>query len=249
MMRSSSLSKAGLVTGVVGLLSAISLSPIAALGQSSDTNSSSSEASVTVEAECKWFIYNVPSNITLSPEGDQKYAGKALTLTGSTTDLTIRKSGTDAGADSFSNCSFFGSKTNPILYAEVGGTAFDATYGGSNTEDTGMDFTIAIDNTRDENSGFKVDAGQCTNNTDVWNEDVNGNTHHFLTDTYTDSPMLSFTSNADVNNSLTSGADTQECQSDFTYEVTIPADQTPSNPGETYSYTGPSVEITAVYFN
>lgn len=243
MMRSSSFSKAGLVTGVVGLLSAISLSPIAALGQSSDTNSSSSEASVTVEAECKWFIYNAPSNITLSPEGNQKYAGQALTLTGSTTDLTIRKSGTDAGVDSFSNCSFFGSKTNPTLYAEVEGTKFDATYGVSDTEDTGMDFTIATDG----NSGFKVDAGECTNNTEVWNEDVNSNTHYFLTTSYTDSPMLSFTSNADVNNSLTSEADTQECQSDFTYEVTIPAGQTPSNPGETYSYTGPSVKITALY--
>lgn len=243
MMRSSSLSKAGLVTGVVGLLSAISLSPIAALGQdgqANDTNSSSSEASVTVEAECKWFIYNVPSNITLSPEGNQKYAGQALTLTGSSTDLTIRKSGTDQGADSFSDCSFFGSKTDPTLLAEVDGTKFDATYGGSNTEDTGMDFTIATDG----NSGFKVKAGECTANTDVWNENVDGK---FLTDSYLVSPVLTFTSNADVNNSLTSETDTQECQSDFTYEVTIPAGKTPDSPGETYSYTGPSVEFTAMY--
>lgn len=243
MMQNAFLSRAGLVTGILGLFVATGLSPIAALGQTNDTGSSDSTASVTVEAECKWFLYNVSNSIILTPTGSSNYSGQALTLQGTATDITIRKSGSDQGVDSFSDCSFFGAKTNPTIYAEVVGTTFDATYGEANTEDIGMDFSIATDGL----SGFKVDAGECTSNTDVWNEDVNDNTHYFLTESFTDSPMLSFTSNADVNNSLTSEADTQECQSDFAYEVTIPADLTPSQPGESYSYTGPSVKITAMY--
>ena len=240
-------SRLGLVIGVLGLLLVSSLSPSAAIGQSNDTESSNSTASVEIEAECKWFVYNVPASVSLSPEGAAKYTGNELALKATATDITIRKSGSDEGADSFSDCSFFGDKTFPTLYAHVGGTSFDATYGAEDTEDTGMDFTIEDDG----ESGFKLDASECTNNTGIWNHDTNAETdgHYFLTGSYLDSPFLKMTSLSDVNNSLTGEEDTQECVTDLDYEVMIPADLEPNQPSETYNYEGPSVEITVVYFN
>ena len=242
-------SRLGLVIGVLGLLLVSSLSPSAAIGQGQeeDSESSNSTASVEIEAECKWFVYNVPASVSLSPDGEAKYTGNELALKATATDITIRKSGSDAGADSFSDCSFFGNKTFPTLNAEVGGTDFNATYGDQDTEDTGMDFTI----NQDGESGFKLDASECDSNTDVWSHPNNSNDgQYFLTESFTDSTLLTMTSLSNVNNFLTAEDDnTQECVTDLDYEVMIPADLEPSKPSETYNYEGPSVEITVVYSN
>lgn len=240
MMSSTLMSKTSLVLAVLGLVAVISLNPLSAFGNGNNKGGGESEieARVTVPAECNWFVYGIPSKMTLSSQANEKYVGEELPLQDSF-NMVVRKSGSNEGASSYKDCSFFGDKERPELVANISDSEFEASYGNgnANAKDSEMDFDVSMDG----KSGFKASAGECDANKDVWTAE----TTKFLQTTTTS--LLQFNDLEDVKNVLTEEAHTQVCKSKIIYEVNIPANLTPSNAGETYSYSGPTATITVSY--
>lgn len=215
-----------------------------AVGEESDVAVDSVSVSSTVVTEelCVWRVLNVPASVELSP-GGLEYEGVALSLTstysGSGSGLNVYSSGNTSDGNNLEtgqqDCTFYGVKTRPILSVAVGDGDFTATtdVGGTPTNDDALSFSASIADSNALSFDFEYRGGvDCNAKWSYTDVELDGST---LTDV-----ALSISDLAQVTSPVNAG-DVDRCALDYTISITVPADLTPSYPGNSYDWEGPSL--------
>ena len=216
-----------------------------------DTDSQAASASVATEELCTWFITNMPANATMAPAaegsgnnlaGEDEYDGTTFDMVKTEdSDMQVYTSGNlgTGSAEANTECTFYDAKKGFTLTHTVSGTTFTATYGDDDTADTDMNFDIdgtlplTIDGT--ENTCFTAadadeeDSGWTLTDSTMSAAD---SSNDFLSLSYANTAMVNTTSSSD------------RCDVGIEFRVTVPADMTPSAPGETYTWSGPTITNT-----
>ena len=220
-----------LAASILGLIFSIGAMPVA-LGETAGMSSS-----VVTEEECTWKMMNAPSVITLSPTvGGSEYEGVALTISATLTDFDVHSTGnldTTPSLTEHNECTFYGTGnvTRPIVSMSIGNGSFTATYGDSNTADNALDFDLDADNAFD----ITWSASDCAAK---WTQSGLNLHATALTGTLVTIPLIGNVTDpvADAN-----PGSNDRCVDDLAFEVTIPANRKPAAPGETYTWTGPTL--------
>jgi len=215
-----------------------------ASGAESDVDSSSVSVSSTVTTEelCVWRVLNVPASVVLS-SGGLEYEGTALDLvstkSGTGSGLNVYSSGNTNAGDSLEtgqqDCTFYGVKTRPILRMTVADGDFTATttVDSSQTEDTALSFSASVAGSNGLDFDFEVrDGTTCDAKWSFADLSLDGST---LTGT-----ALSISALADVTSPVNAGQ-VDRCALDYTISITVPAELTPTYPGNDYTWEGPSL--------
>lgn len=217
------------------------------------TEASSQSASVTsvvvTEELCTWYMLGAPSAISLTTnEPGMEYEGPALSLSATMThsgslSMNVYASGNQTGGQlwgdsEYSECTFYGVKSRPIVTVTVEDYEFTAeaadrsvggvTYAGG--PDSAMSFSASVD--RPIALDFTTRAATCTGYT--------------LTDiSFTGSTLwaapIKISSLDTVTTPVNSSGDSKRCSQEYTISATVPAELNPTYPGNTYTWTGPSI--------
>lgn len=215
-----------------------------ASGEETDVDSSSVSVSSTVVTEelCVWRVLNVPASVTLTTGG--------LEYEGTTLDLTSTKSGEGAGLNVYSSgntnagdsletgqqdCTFYGVKTRPILRMSIADGDFTATtlVDSTSTEDTALSFSADVAGSNGLDFDFEVrDGTTCDVKWSYADLSLDGSN--------TSGTALSISALSDVTSPVNAGQ-VDRCALDYTISITVPAELTPTYPGNTYTWEGPSL--------
>lgn len=237
-----------------GLIAALGMgSSLAAVAEqgTSDTDPvvSSTSSEVLTEEACTWYMLGAPSAISLAAgfESDgaggfttvpQEYVGQDLVVSsalGDTSDLSLNvyQSGnfTPGSATTTSECTFYSPTNAPVITFTVADTDFDATYG-AGTADTTQNFTAS------ETKPLSV--GLVGQNCDAkWT--VSSATSLYSTVLTGMGMTIADTSDVTVPAAADAG---DRCVSDMTVSTTIPGGMgEPAAAGQTYTWTGPTLQI------
>jgi len=202
-----------------------------ALGQ--DANMSSS---ILTEEECTWVMMNAPSSLALAPAvAGTEYEGVALDISVTSSDFDVHSTGnldTTPTLDSHNECTFYGegNVTRPIVAMTIADADFTATYD-SGTADTNLDFSLDADNALDI-------AWSATDCNVKWTQSGLNLHASALTGTLLTIPVI-----GNVTDPVADGlaGSNDRCQEDIGFTVTIPANMKPASPGQTYTWTGPTL--------
>lgn len=220
---------------------------------SADSSSATVTSTVTTEELCTWYLLGAPSSLALEAGtdgngNDLEYEGVALSLSAElvhadSASLTAYSSGNESGDnlwgdDEYSECTFYGEATRPIVTVELADIEFTAATSGTadpaNQADTAVSFSAAA--TSQLNFDFTTRGSTCT----TWTlDDIS-----VTSDATKQGVPMKITSLNDVGNPVNQASDAKRCSRDSTISVTVPANLTPTYPGQEYVWTGPTVTYT-----
>lgn len=194
--------------------------------------------SVVTEELCTWYMLGAPSEISLTPAvAGTEYEGDEILVSDSfneadTAELNVYSSGNVSAGDrtTYGNCTFYSAPKRPTVTMSVVNGDFVARAGASDT-DTVMNFEAAGSN------GLLVDLTSSCNA--KWTAaDLNLKTGSLTGE------ALKIATLADVDSRVTSPvsgvAGNDRCKADFVIKINIPGAKTPTYPGRTYTWSGPS---------
>lgn len=204
----------------------MSFSPASAVNATTDT-------SVVTEELCTWYMLGAPSSIALAPAvAGTEYEGDAIEVSQSfaaadSEDLNVYSSGnvTSGSRTTYGNCTFYSAPLKPVVTMSIDDADFSATAGVGGT-DAPMDFSATTGNE------FAVD--QTSSCVSKWTASDLALKTGALSATFLTIPIL-----ADVDARVT-GTGTDRCSTDFAIKINIPGNKTPTYPGQTYSWSGPT---------
>jgi hypothetical protein len=189
--------------------------------------------SVVTEELCTWYMLGAPSSIALAPAvAGTEYEGDAIEVSKSfdaaeNADLNVYSSGnvTEGTRTTYGNCTFYSAPQKPTVTMSIADADFSATaaIGGV---DAPMDFSASTGNE------FKID--QTSSCAVKWTATDLALKTGSLSATFLTIPTL-----ADVDARVT-GTGNDRCSADFTIKINIPANKTPTYPGQSYSWSGPA---------
>lgn len=225
-----------------GTLAASSIFTMLVLSTTVYTAASAVEAdtdsSIPTEELCTWYMLGAPTAITLEPaDNTVEYEGDAINVSDSFSgdnNLNVYTSGNvNAGSrTTHSECTFYSDPAGADVTVALDGTAFTATaQGDSPSADTAMNFSAQAGNPLALALTGSCDA--------LWSSA---------------SPALSSTTatsilsmaQADVKDRVatTTAGDNDRCGKDLAISINIPAGMTPTYPGVTYAWAGPTLTTT-----
>ena len=199
------------------------------------------QSEVPTNLWCTWYINGLDASITLeSPnEGTDEYEGETLLLTGTQADQEVLVAGYTAGAspsildrapesDDY-DCSWYNSEQGVKVTVTSDGDGFsaEAAAGGPDSE---MGWTLdeeAIAVTYTANPD-----GSCAGWTVASALDIDGDLATI------DAAVFPYASVAETE---------EDCSWSSTFAVNMPAGMMPTYPGQTYTFTGPTLETSVVF--
>ena len=216
------------LVAVSGLVLSLSANFATASAETAATSSS-----VVTEELCTWYMLGAPSSITLAPASEgTEYEGDAIEVSDAFTasaneDLNVYSSGPSVSASrtTYANCTFYGAPTRPIVTMSIGDADFTAT-AASGGADAPMDFAASDGNELDVDQSSSCVAKWTTADLALKTGGLSGN-------------LITIPTIGNVDSRVT-GDGNDRCSADFTVKINIPADKTPTYPGQTYSWSGPS---------
>lgn len=215
------------IMAISGLLLSFGLSNSMANAETATTGTS-----VVTEELCTWYMLGAPSSIALVPAGEGvEYQGDEIEVSKSflasdEADLNVYSSGnvTEGDRETYGSCTFYSAPTRPIVTMSIEDANFTA-----QAASGGADSTMNFD--AENTNGLLVDqTGTCDAK---WNKaDLD-----LKSGALSGTPMtISTLSNVD--DRVTDSND--RCSVNFTVKINIPGGKTPTYPGQTYSWEGPS---------
>ena len=233
----------GLTVSIPGLIAALAAVPMAAATSGDQTADTTSV--ITTEEECTWYLLNAPGTLTLAPAtAGTEYEGIALDISATVTDFNVHSSGNQNAGDETTHqeCTFYGdgNKSRPIVTVTASDSAFDAAYVDSDADgtptvtDDPMSFTVTDTNA--------LDLTWAANNCDAKWAQTDLTLYGADGATTLSEVILEITDVATVTSNVAATADANDrCKEDITVGVQIPANMKPASPGDTYTWTGPTV--------
>ena len=242
----------GILSILAGLLLLIGASAFTAGASFSDNtagsqNGSDSATTSTVDSQekCTWFLTGIQASISLEVSAGGtggKYDGTEMTLNkAADTDLTLYTSGNlGAGtADANTECTFYNDKTGASVSNSI--SSYSVTAADEDGADGQMDFNLTNTNP------LKVTytKGTCWNNANSdsgasdWT--VNETAINMYGVGHNSGSVMSLTYANTLQVNTTSAS--ERCSAGSNYELKVPANLEPRNPGQNITFTGPSVSF------
>jgi hypothetical protein len=216
------------LVAVSGLVLSLSANFATASAETANTNSS-----VVTEELCTWYMLGAPSSITLAPaSAGTEYEGDAIEVSDTFAssgdeDLNVYSSGnvTSGSRSTYGNCTFYSAPTRPTVTMSIGDADFTAT-AASGGADNEMDFVAT--------TGNELDVDETSSCVEKWTT-----TDLALKTSALSGDLITIPTIGDVDSRVT-GTGNDRCSADFTVKINIPAGKTPTYPGQTYSWSGPT---------
>lgn len=216
------------LVAVSGLILSLSANFASASAETAATSSS-----VVTEELCTWYMLGAPSSITLAPaSAGTEYEGDAIEVSDAFTasaneDLNVYSSGnvTSGSRSTYGNCTFYSAPTRPTVTMSIGDADFTAS-AASGGADNAMDFAAT--------TGNELDVDQSSSCAAKWTA-----TDLALESSALSGDLITISTIGDVDSRVT-GTGNDRCSADFTVKISIPAGKTPTHPGQTYSWSGPT---------
>ncbi len=211
-------------------ISGLTLSVSATLSTAS-ADPATTGTQVVTEELCAWQIIGAPSSITLEPAvPGTEYEGDAVQVSDAfaeadTAELNVYSSGnvTTGSRTTYGNCTFYSAPTRPVVTMSIGDADFTAM--AESGADSSMDFEATTGNEFNVDQTSSCDAKWTTADLNLKSEALSG-------------VIMSILTLADVDSRVT-GTGTDRCKADFEIKINIPGGQTPTYPGQTYTWSGP----------
>ena len=213
---------------VSGLLFSLSTS-----FSNANADPAATSTSVVTEELCTWYMLGAPSAIALTPSiAGTEYEGDEILVSDSfveadETELNVYSSGnvTQGNRSTYGNCTFYSAATRPTVTMSISDGDFTAS-AGIGGADTVMDFEANTENS------LVVDQ------TSSWDAKWTAADLSLKAAAPSGVPLTIPTLSA-VDNRVT-GTGNDRCKADFTIKINIPGSKTPTYPGQTSSWSGPS---------
>jgi len=233
---------AGLTAAGAGLaLVAASIAAGGALAEEADgvTREAPTSGAAVMKEQCTWYIEGVQDSVTMAAVEDAEYDGTELEMSEEPGALSVYFSGNEGLGiiDAHSACTWFGEENRDGIEVtmSVDGTSFlaEAAVGGN---DDGMDFSASTA------LPFMV---EFTNGGDLCR--TGGGASAWEVNPLVVNEMLTSATVMTQTELNTTGVPSDDpgsndaCTSATEWSVTIPANKQPSYPGESYTFTGPTV--------
>ncbi len=221
------------LVAVSGLVLSLSANFATASAETAATSSS-----VVTEELCTWYMLGAPSSITLAPASEgTEYEGDAIEVSDAFTasankDLNVYSSGnvTAGSRTTYGNCTFYSAPTRPTVSMSIGDADFTAT-ASTGGVDTTMDFAASTGNELNVDQTSDCNVKWTLSDLALKTAALSGNVMTISTLGNVDSRVSSPVGD-------TAGND--RCSADYTIKINIPAGKTPTYPGQTYSWSGPT---------
>ena len=204
-----------------------------------ETAATTGATAATIE-DCEWYLEGVATELSLINDSGMEYVGDDYDLTATVDELKVFLSGTDVEDD---RCSF---------YDDVRGAGVEVSWSGP----VGFANVVAGDTSLDWELGDALEDGPAVSSLDIAYTPVVGScdvafgvgASVSITNAAT-SPLtpaqISDLSTQSFNPAAEEGSATfAKCTLNATYSVKLPGGQTPSNPGDSYTFAGPSITTT-----
>ena len=232
-----------LLIGAAAFSATASFSDSTASDQDGDTSATTSV--VDSQEKCTWYLTGIQASISLEVTAGgtgSKYDGTELTLgKAADADLTVYTSGNEGAgsADANTECTFYNGKSGVSVANSINTFAITA------SDEVGAD--LAMGYNLGSANPLKITYAQTT----CWNAgDIDEGTNDWtfnptaieMYDETHDSGSvmsLSYTNTLQVNTTSSS----ERCSASSSYEMKVPANLEPTNPGQNITFTGPSVSF------
>jgi hypothetical protein len=191
-------------------------------------------ASADTILQCGWRISGVESSIALAnAEPTLEYVGTEYTLAGSNTGIKIHLSG---DADEGTRCSFYNDYKGAQVKVSWDGTTF------TGTPDNSLDWAVT-----DKALGITYTDEACVADW-VTEESLTIAAEFEAGDEVVPAAILatSVDTSAEYSPDAVTGATFPSCGFSVAYTTAIPSNKTPTSPGTTYSFVGPTLTSTLV---
>ena len=216
------------LVAVSGLVLSLSANFATASAQNAATSSS-----VVTEELCTWYMLGAPSSITLAPASEgTEYEGDAIEVSDTFAssggeDLNVYSSGnvTSGSRSTYGNCTFYSAPTRPTVTMSIASDSFTAS-AATGGADSSMNFVAS--------TGNELDVDQSSSCAAKWTA-----TDLALKSSALSGDLITISTIGDVDSRVT-GTGNDRCSADFTVKINIPAGKTPTYPGQTYSWSGPT---------
>lgn len=216
------------LVAVSGLVLSLSANFATASAQNASTSSS-----VVTEELCTWYMLGAPSSITLAPASEgTEYEGDAIEVSDTFDsiggeDLNVYSSGnvTSGSRSTYGNCTFYSAPTRPTVTMSIASDSFTAS-AATGGADSSMNFVAS--------TGNELDVDQSSSCAAKWTA-----TDLALKSSALSGDLITISTIGDVDSRVT-GTGNDRCSADFTVKINIPAGKTPTYPGQTYSWSGPT---------
>jgi hypothetical protein len=204
-----------------------------------ETAATTGATAATIE-DCEWYLAGVATELELINDTGMEYVGDDYELTATNDAVKVYLSGTDVEDD---RCSF---------YDDVRGAGVEVSWTGSagfanvDTSDTSLDWQLGDD----------LEVGPAVSSLDIAYTPVVGSCDvafgdgdSVSIDNVATSPLtpaqISDLSTQSFNPAAAVGSATfAKCTLNASYSVKLPGGRTPSNPGDSYTFAGPSITTT-----
>ena len=204
------------------------------------------DAAADTLAACAWYVSGVDPTVSLTNESGMEYVGDDYELSGSnTTPISIFFSGSDSPD---SRCSFYDDEKGVSVEVSWSGTAFVKGGGDASLDFEAGDGLEDASNNVDGQSSFNItyDAvvGSCTGG---WNSGATERITGIAVPPLTPASIADEDVATNFSPTLTGGSATfASCELNANYSTWLPGGKTPSNPGSSYNFTGPTLTTTVV---
>ncbi len=221
------------LVAVSGLVLSLSANFATASAQNASTSSS-----VVTEELCTWYMLGAPSSITLAPASEgTEYEGDAIEVSDTFAssggeDLNVYSSGnvTSGSRSTYGNCTFYSAPTRPTVTMSIASDSFTAS-AATGGADSSMNFVAS--------TGNELNVDQTSTCNIKWTRSDLALKTAALSGNVMTIPTL-----GDVDSRVSSPvgdtAGNDRCSADFVIKINIPAGKTPTYPGQTYSWSGPT---------
>ena len=222
------------IFGLSGLSSGIAATTVGGTSSFDTTNT----ASADTLAACSWYVSGVDPSVTLSNASGMEYVGNDYELSGENSQaVSIFFSGSSSPDD---RCSFYDDEKGVNVAVSWDGTEFTAS--GS---DHSLDFKAGDLLEDPASNGGDPSTFNITYTKEGCNDDWTAGSSVKISDGST--PPLHPASIADASvashyePTLKSGATFASCDLGASYSAWLPGGRTPTNPGSSYAFTGPTL--------
>jgi len=202
-----------------------------------------SSADADTLAACAWYVSGVDPSVTLSNTSGMEYVGNDYELSGQNSgDIGIFFSGSSSPDQ---RCSFYDDEKGVSVNVSWTGTSFS-----TGTGDASLDFAAgdALEDPTSNGDGvssFNITYTKGTCGSDwvagATQKITSGATPPLTPASISDEDVL-----ANYSPTLTSGASFASCNLAAAYSTWLPGGKTPTNPGSSYSFVGPTLTTQVV---
>jgi hypothetical protein len=238
-----------ILAGFLLLIGAAAFSATASFSDStaSDQDGATSATTSVVDSQekCTWYLTGIQESISLEVTAGGtggKYDGTEMTLgKNADADLTVYTSGNQGAgnADGNTECTFYNGKTGVAVANSIGVYSVTATDGSG--PDDQMDFDLSSSNP------LKITYSQttCWNGADVDEVTNDWSFNSTAIDMYGVGNNSGSVMSLAVGDTLQVNTTTvsERCSASSAYELKVPANLEPTNPGDNITFTGPSVSF------